>query len=62
MRDGADTEGIDQRFADRGGALLAQLQIGLAAASRVGVTDDQKPVALQVRMIERVRHQADGLE
>src|SRR5262245_30942886 len=57
-----DAERIDQGVADGVGALLAELEIVLAAASAVGVSDDQKPVALQIRMIERVRHQADGLE
>src|SRR5262245_33939362 len=57
-----NAERIDQGVADGVGTLLAELEIVLAAASAVGVPDNQKPVALQIRMIERVRHQADGLE
>src|SRR5947209_16501999 len=56
----ADAERSDKRIADRIGALLTELEVIFAAADRVGMPDDQETVTLQMRMIERVSHQAQG--
>src|SRR6478735_9196676 len=44
----ADAEWIDQRFADRVGALLAELEIVFAVSFGVGVSHDQEAIALQI--------------
>src|SRR5258708_2458408 len=59
---GADPEWINQCFANRVGALLAKLEIVFAVARGVSVAHDQKAIALQIRMIERVGHQTHSLK
>jgi hypothetical protein len=57
-----DPERVDHRVPYGVRALLAEFEIGFAAADGIRVPDDQEAIALQIGVIERVRDQADGAE
>ncbi len=59
---GPDPEGVDQRFPNGIGALLAQLEIILTVSLCIRMPYDQEAVSLQIRVIQSVRHKSDGLE
>ena len=58
----ADAEGVDQSFANGVGTLLAELEVVFTASLRVRVPHHQEAVALQVGMIQSVRHQSHSAE
>src|SRR5215471_433593 len=55
-----DIEWIDQGIPDRFGAALTQAHIVLAAADRVGMTDNEKAIAEQNGIMQRIGDGTDG--
>ena len=53
-------KGLSSAPADSVGTLLAKFEIVLPIALGIGVTDDHDEIALQVGVVERIRHEANG--